>query len=300
MPPRPDLAHDLVASDHARYARQRRLLGDVLRPTNVLPSREPVPSPTDAFSHQFSSARHRARPWLAGGPVASPRQPTSRPGGGRDRDRPPAPALPPRGRERPPPTPAPPATPARRRARSTRAGTAASASCGSARPRTPARRRTSPCPPPRSTRPRNCRLDRITCDIVSEAPARCEVSGDGFGAVCTLASREWHRCVTRDEEQRCQTVPSAGIPSSSPARTSRRREPRRRRDAHDAAPIPDDAAVVARPVGAGAAAGARALAHAAAHRARPAGAGQAGTRSPPRPSPPTRRPPASGAGRGWP
>ena len=60
--------------------------------------------------------------------------------------------------------------------------------------------------------PRNCRLDRITCDIVSEAPARCEVSGDGFGAVCTLASREWRRCVTRDEEQRCQTVAVGGDP----------------------------------------------------------------------------------------
>lgn len=61
--------------------------------------------------------------------------------------------------------------------------------------------------------PRPCRRDRVTCDVVSEAPARCEVSADGFGAVCTLASREWRRCVTRgDQDVACQNRTLGGDP----------------------------------------------------------------------------------------
>jgi len=61
--------------------------------------------------------------------------------------------------------------------------------------------------------PRACRLDRVTCEVVTEAPARCEVSADGFGAVCTLASREWRRCLTQaDQDVVCQTRTLGGDP----------------------------------------------------------------------------------------
>src|SRR4029079_7729088 len=73
-----DLAHDLVAPDHAHSARHGRLLGDVLRPTNVLPTREPVPSRTDAFPHQYPPARHGAVARAPAPPAAAPQCPTHR------------------------------------------------------------------------------------------------------------------------------------------------------------------------------------------------------------------------------